>query len=416
MTAPRAAALRLDIASDRDASYLITASVPGSAKPWTNRVPRFSLAEARLGYAGALDEFKRLIGRDLEPTDWNRIHEALHDLRLISGRLISALATPRIVGFRRFVERALDPLRTTSHAPLVEVHAPSDLLFPLELIQVRPGDWPPEISDRDMLFRACMTFLGFSTAIRRVFTDTAGDDEGLDQNRVLRNRRRLPLTLFQEASTLAGARAEEAFFRRHQELFRFRAWPSPRSRAIEVGLAAQLFDSRAGLDGAKARSRPDEIQHFACHCATTDADPLQHALRLGAAGAKPCVVTLGRLDAEFGLVEATEDPLRPGPLVFLNACGSAAIEPGFSTSFVQWFLRNQNRGVIGTETPVPDTFAAAFAARFYTSLLAQQPAGQALISAKHHMARLRQPPRHGVHDVRRSGSARRDQGRQGATA
>jgi hypothetical protein len=391
MNSPRATALRLRITGEpndeRESDYTITASVPGQGQSWINRVPRYSLNESRLGYARALGEFKRLIGSDLEQTDWGLLEEALGVLRLVNGRLITALAAPRIVSFRKFVEEALDPLRHPLGAPVVEVHTPSELLFPFELVQARSGDWPPAIRDRETLLRACKTFLGFSSPIRRVFTNEKIRGKGLDQNRILRNRRGgLALTLFQDAS-LEGARNEAAFFHTHSKLFHSRVWPQPESTSIAAGLASQLFDSRAGLDGAERRSLPDEIQHFACHCSTSNPEPQQHALSLGADGAESCAVTIGELDARFGLIEASEDPPRPGPLVFLNACASAAIPTGFSTSFVQWFLRNENRGVIGTETLIPDKFAAAFAGHFYTAFLAKEPVGQALISAKCHMVR-----------------------------
>ncbi len=68
MKPPQAVALRLRIADDREGSYTITASVPGRSNTWINRKGHSSLDESRLGYAEALGEFKRLIGRDLEPT------------------------------------------------------------------------------------------------------------------------------------------------------------------------------------------------------------------------------------------------------------------------------------------------------------------------------------------------------------
>jgi hypothetical protein len=385
MNPPRAAALTLRIVDDRDGGYTITASVPGRVDPWVNRTPRSSLDEARLEYAEKLGFFKHHIGRDLEPTNWDGLGRALGVLRIVSGRLIDALAPRNSSSFRKFIKEALEPLRDAPYAPVVEVHAPSELLFPFELVQVPDNDWPRAINDGETLLRACRTFLGFSVAIRRVFTDLAEDEEGLDQNRILRNRRRLALTLFQDAS-LKGARAEAAFFSRNKDLFNLRVWPQQSSTSIPAGLAAQLFDSRVGLDGAEGRLLPDEIQHFACHCTSPDDDrPLRNALSLGAQGAKSYVVTLGELGAEFGLIEAPDDPPRPGPLVFLNACASAAMSAKFNTSFVRWFLRHQNRGVIGTETMIPDTFAAVFAAQFYRAFLAKEPIGQALLSAKRYM-------------------------------
>ena len=53
------------------------------------------------------------------------------------------------------------------------------------------------------------------------------------------------------------------------------------------------------------------------------------------------------------------------------------------TSFPRFFVEeNNNRGFIGTETNVPDEFAAAFSAAFYTSLLSGSTLGKAIHDAK----------------------------------
>ena len=55
--------------------------------------------------------------------------------------------------------------------------------------------------------------------------------------------------------------------------------------------------------------------------------------------------------------------------MFLNACGSAAVDVFSASSFVKLFIENGNRGFLGTETRVPDTFAAKLSRRFYQELL-----------------------------------------------
>ena len=82
----------------------------------------------------------------------------------------------------------------------------------------------------------------------------------------------------------------------------------------------------------------------------------------------------------------------PLPLLFLNACGSGRILPEASFSFPEYFLRvNGNRGFIGTETPVPDDFAAEFARKFYIALLSgQRNLGWALQRARWQMLESQQ--------------------------
>jgi CHAT domain len=389
MDSPQAAALRLAITSNNDTNYTVTASVPGSDRPWVNWVSGTELKEIRLGYADALLEFKRHVGNDLAPPDWDKIARAMQTLRRVNGRLIAALAGPNVASFTKFLGSALSPPRDPPSAPLVEIHAPSTVLFPFELIQVHPGDWPVAIVDRKTLLQACKSFIGFSAVVRRVSNDLGQAEAGLDQNRILPNRKRLRLTFFQEAVTLKGTLQEIAFFTGRAAFFDFRAWPQVDSESILSGLATQLWDSRAGLDGAIKRPNPDAVQHFACHFGTSEDNPLTHTIILAAPNSQRHAITLGQLQAEFGITgqHESEDAPTPRPLVFLNGCGSAALAAGFGTSFVQWFLRIKARGVIGTETLVPDKFAATFSARFYLALLKGLRAGQALVLTKHSMVK-----------------------------
>jgi hypothetical protein len=54
-----------------------------------------------------------------------------------------------------------------------------------------------------------------------------------------------------------------------------------------------------------------------------------------------------------------------------------------ATSFPRFFLQdNRNRGFIGTETNVPDAFAANFSRYFYSGLLNGLNLGEAIYEAK----------------------------------
>jgi len=74
-------------------------------------------------------------------------------------------------------------------------------------------------------------------------------------------------------------------------------------------------------------------------------------------------------------------PKESYPLAFLNACGTSKTIPTALTSFPKGFLRTY-RGVIGTETPIPDDFAAAFSAKFYARFVRGYSLGEALHRAR----------------------------------
>jgi CHAT domain-containing protein len=81
-----------------------------------------------------------------------------------------------------------------------------------------------------------------------------------------------------------------------------------------------------------------------------------------------------------------------GPLVFLNACGSSKVTPEGVSSFPSMFLRIGSRGVIGTETSVPDLAAAEFAREFYTRFFKGFTLGEALFDARMRLLRNRFNP------------------------
>ncbi|MBR0681137.1 hypothetical protein GXW74_11620 [Roseomonas eburnea] len=71
------------------------------------------------------------------------------------------------------------------------------------------------------------------------------------------------------------------------------------------------------------------------------------------------------------------------PIVILNMCRSAQVMPGLGESFVQFFLNlARARGVLGTECPIPPTFADAFARELLPRLLAGEPLGEALRASR----------------------------------
>lgn len=118
----------------------------------------------------------------------------------------------------------------------------------------------------------------------------------------------------------------------------------------------------AVLDGIKDY----ELLHFACHCRPAKEADFLSSLELKVAGQSLdlSVDTLGAMQQK--VINKKES----GPLVFLNACGTAQQNqtwepPGFVR---KWTINRGALGVLVTLCPVPDYFAHAFARKFYKFL------------------------------------------------
>jgi hypothetical protein len=66
-----------------------------------------------------------------------------------------------------------------------------------------------------------------------------------------------------------------------------------------------------------------------------------------------------------GRTELGTRPLKDRPLVFANACTTAASDPYFSNELERSFFERGCRAFLGTETKIPITFASRFASIFF---------------------------------------------------
>jgi hypothetical protein len=194
---------------------------------------------------------------------------------------------------------------------------------------------------------------------------------------------RLPIKVFYDAS-LSGAKDEIAFFQTLVTQVSLEGpWPdaAQAQNCTSASFAAMLLNPDQNFDGT-SKSERDQILHFSCHCVTDETDPNRYRLRLRAATGESVDLTLQQLRAAF-FSQQMNRPLRSSsrPLVFFNACGSAAIDPHSLGSFPALFAAT-HRGMIGTETKIPDDVAAAFSKVFYTALLGGRTVGQSLQAAR----------------------------------
>jgi hypothetical protein len=225
--------------------------------------------------------------------------------------------------------------------------------------------------------------------------------EGIDQNLLLTNNPRLPIRCFvnENFEELPKAKEEYEFFKSQGAYIDLVGlWP-PINGLTKDQFGTQLADH---LMFASQTFRgdpriPDQIQHFICHCIVDENDVDESVLKLSRLNS----LKIYELQAKLAQVQAENERIPekrkqrpiPAPLVFLNACGSSIIDPMDVTSFPMLFLKlNKYRGFIGTETNVPDLFAADFSKIFYCGLLNGLTLGEAIYQAKWAMLRDHQNP------------------------
>jgi hypothetical protein len=266
--------------------------------------------------------------------------------------------------------------------PLIHAVAETDQYFPWELLPLFDPVATIEVRDQLELEQASLTFPGFAAIVERQDPDHVADGPFLD------GWDPLPIRVVYDAS-YSGAQEEVGFFRGKGDLFRLKG-PYPRDVGDDQAptLASQLWDPALGVDGKRDDS-PDQVIHFACHCDAVAGDDANFAYRLADEQGRRMVVRLEDLTDEL-MRHSAVTALLPGPerrrdkpLVFLNACGTAVMDPACAISLLKPFRDNRNRGIIGTVANVPDRIAAELSRWFYTNLLVRgADVGHSLHEAK----------------------------------
>ncbi|NJN19814.1 MAG: CHAT domain-containing protein [Oscillochloris sp.] len=162
-----------------------------------------------------------------------------------------------------------------------------------------------------------------------------------------------------------------------------------------LGLFTREVPDEAALRSAFAAGSDVDLVYLYCH--VVNAQPGQQLV--GAEGMLPPGVGATRIILTEGTHALTLDALsraapldgtprlRAGPLVLLNACGSAALSPLSYDGLAPYLLDLGARAVVGTETDTPVVFGAAFGPQLLNALIRQgQPLGAALRATRRHFA------------------------------
>ncbi len=288
-------------------------------------------------------------------------------------------------------EKDIDDIKAL---PLVRLIAPPESVLPVEFLpafKVYPDD---EIESYEDLLSTMRSFIGFSAIVERerplVSDETASDGER-ELARTLVNLPKLPVRFFAHAGLTACVtefRALDTKEKLGNAIEVEGPWPdrgnTDKPKEFVHELVKHIWTPEHTLTG-ETRSVPIQVNHFSCHCDTVDKNSPAYEVILSPDGRKEVGVSIKDLQTTYGrITTATSSRAKMmRPLIFFNACGSATINPAGMTSFPKHFLERHSRGFIGTETLVPDYFAAEFSREFYAALLIDgRVLGEAMLVAK----------------------------------
>jgi hypothetical protein len=389
MTA-RGVALSIDFRVDEERSSVRVRAGAGDLLAARGSLRRATLVEFRADLNRDLRAFQEVLGDELEQGDWEAVTRAVRAMFRRGKLMCSQIFGDKLVEAQEIFQKALRaPGRSLCGPAQVDVRADFHDAPPFELLPIldlSEPEWP--IDSAEALAAVLDRFLGFAAIVRRIYMFKGSG--GLDQNTEIDNTPRLNVKFFQHTD-LAGCRNELAFLVGHHDAIEFDGpWP-PNGADIDdavATLARHLWDPTLRFDRSTA-SRPDHFHHFSCHCDTSADTSEQHYLLL-ASDRSTCQASIG--DVKYQLItlglEHGREQKPPGPIVFLNACATASVQPANISSFASLFLHdNHNRAVIGTETAVPDTVAAEFSKLFYCCLLEGRTLGESIQLAKWRLVR-----------------------------
>ena len=246
----------------------------------------------------------------------------------------------------------------------------------------------------DSLGGIACRFVGFSSIVQRLPLRPRRRSPRAQPGSIrrLENHPRLPISTFRYNGLPGLTRTDEFFAKSAASINALTpSWPDTACPSQTDAVALNLANHIWKPSGEQIA----QLHYFYCHCETERPPAENHALRFhtGSLLRGERRVTLGDLSSALAHLRLASEEVGDTldrPLVFLNACASAAIDPSGIGSFPEIFSDDRFLGFIGTETTMPDPFASAFAEAFLTRFLMQpqpEPLGRALHRTRWDMLR-----------------------------
>jgi hypothetical protein len=341
----------------------------------------------------ALDTFILKISQ-VSKVDINAAADAILQLHAVGADLMGDLFGIRKANVKKFMTSAFKDWRINqrevNRRPKIEIISSLDNYIPFEFYPLFETLKPEPIKNLDDLIMVASRFLGFSSIINRSFHPPNSGTRRLLCNGIIDNIPKLRVRLFKN-HRLKGLREEERFLSTANNVDFYDQWPGkiPSSSAYMDELSQYLWYAAGTTesDNTKSKVLLDHIHYFSCHINPDSNKTNEYRMHLTFPNNsffslyKDVYVGITDLSERFNQME-DRDSTTTYPLIFLNACGSNRRTTSGVTSFPDLFLRNGNRGIIGTEAAIPDQYANKFAASFYKYLMQGKPIGEAIFSSK----------------------------------
>ncbi len=257
---------------------------------------------------------------------------------------------------------------------------------PFEFLPLFDLACPSSVSTLDDLLMLARRFPGFSMQVERYIAGSGGQSESRLQSEPTLN----VVAFTHEQLNESGSELRVLEAANGVDLDGPWGWPSDQDPART--LAQRLRDPSKSFGGLLRRPS-DQIAHFSCHCATIERGYPPHvedvSLFLKESGQEELEIGMGDVQRYWN-EPGPRDAV--GPLVVMNACGSAEVHPATFTSVPSMFLRAGHVGFIGTEVAVPDSFAKDFGRSFYSRLFFGHSVGRSVLDARSTLLRRHNNP------------------------
>jgi hypothetical protein len=331
------------------------------------------------GLAAELKKFQSSLPAGV--VNFDKAEVAMNSLRDIGTRLAEQFfgGPDQVDAASWFFRTAIPDWETNDGNDVsVTLEAPLGALFPLELLPLFDYATEWSVTDKASLVTAARRLVGFSSRVSRNIVRHPLP------RRARSFRSGLEVRMLHDLS-LEGAKLEAEDLNAMPLLNLDGPWPEKLARLDDAAdfVAAGLSDVHVA--GAESNRLPAQFIHFACHGNTSALQANDYAIRIqGTSGGARWVSLrdLGtRMTQRYALL-TPEQKARPRPVVVMNACGSARLDPRTAASFPDLFLTHRHAGFIGAETDVPDALAANFSKSFYRTLSRGETIGHALHRAR----------------------------------
>jgi hypothetical protein len=375
----------------------------GETQRLETRLTTLRLAEYRHQCRKGLDEVRQVLTRGGVGKNIERGAASLRLLGDVGNELLVDLfGRAQAQEVSAFAQRAIPHWGSSGSSThleaAVEVRSIPEYALPFEFFPLFGA--PPTsaaISNIDDLAQFARRILGFSTAVYRVLL-RPGAALLRASSQKLNNVPRLRIRLFWHAGLYGAHTEHKHLVSNPAQVELLGPWPNGDTtpESFDRDLISRLWHALSeSVDHGSGRA--DHVHHFSTHCDTATELSGDYSISLAHHGLfrrQSWSISLQTLKRGFARLDMDATRLKDQvfPLVFLNACGTSSLTPNGVSSFTELFLDYGNCGVVGTETGVPDSFAAKFSEEFYRTFLQGHSLGHSMYRARWNLLRRHNNP------------------------